>query len=108
MPAKNPKEYASEHYKQNKLKYSSNSKESRLRKKQWYNEVMKDKFCDRCGESDKVVLEWHHLDPSKKEASIAWMMDNRGRQTILEEISKCQCLCANCHRRVHYELRNGA
>jgi len=107
MPAKNPKEYAAKHYAVNKDKYKEQSKLARQRKHEWFAEVMSDKFCQRCGEEDQVVLEWHHTDPSKKEASVAWMMDNRGRQAILEEISKCECLCANCHRRVHYELRNG-
>ena len=107
MPAKNPKEYAANHYLKNKGKYAKSSKAARLRTKEWYNNLMDDKSCERCGESDTVVLEWHHKDPSKKDMSVADMLTRRGKKTILEEIDKCMCLCANCHRRLHHELRNG-
>jgi len=107
MPAKNPKEYAAKHYQQNKNKYAESSKEARIRVRNWYNELMDDKFCQKCGESDTIVLEWHHKDPTQKDMSVADMLTRRGKQTILEEIEKCTCLCANCHRRLHHELRNG-
>ena len=110
MPYANSEEHKlrkKEWYEKNKSLSSQRAKEARERKREWYQALMSDKFCERCGESDQIVLEWHHRDPSVKEGSVSWMMDNRGRQTILEEISKCQCLCANCHRRVHHELRNG-
>lgn len=61
--------------------------------------------CERCG-YDKYpdVLEFHHLDPSEKEAS--W---NKIRlwswKKIQGELDKCSMLCANCHREVHVELR---
>ena len=38
---------------------------------------------------------------------IAEMLSRRGKKTILKEIEKCVCFCANCHRRLHHELRNG-
>ena len=108
MPAKNPKEYAAKHYLENKGKYAESSKASRQRMKEWYNTLMDDKSCERCGESDTIVLEWHHVDPSKKDMSVADMLTRRGKKTILEEIDKCVCLCANCHRRLHHELRGVA
>jgi len=106
MPAKNPKEYAIKHYQENKSKYAESSKSARLAKKNWYSQLMEDKFCQDCGETDTIVLEWHHIDPSKKDMSIADMLTRRGKKTILEEIEKCVCLCANCHRRLHHRLRN--
>ena len=107
MPAKNPKEYAAKHYQENKSKYAAQSKQARQRVKEWYNTLMENHSCERCGESDTVVLEWHHKDPSKKDMGVSDMLCRRGRKTILEEIEKCVCLCANCHRRLHHELRNG-
>ena len=61
--------------------------------------------CERCG-YDKYpdVLEFHHRDPSQKEAS--WnKMRLWGHKKLYEELDKCDMLCANCHREVHYELR---
>ncbi len=63
--------------------------------------------CERCG-YDKYpdVLEFHHLDPQSKEAS--WNeMRKWNWNKVLTEIDKCSILCANCHREVHVELRQG-
>ena len=108
MPAKNPKEYAAKHYQENKLKYAEQSRKARQNVRVWYNTLMEKHSCERCGENDTIVLEWHHKDPSKKDMGVSDMLSRRGRKTILEEIEKCVCLCANCHRRLHHELRNGA
>ena len=102
MPAKNPKEYAAKHYADNKDKYAEKSRLARQRKREWYMGIMNDKSCIKCGEDDPIVLDWHHTDPSTKEASVSWLLQNRSKQAILEEIDKCVCLCANCHRREHH------
>jgi transcription elongation factor Elf1 len=58
--------------------------------------------CRVCGESDIVCLDFHHLDPAKKEFDIAMAMNDEWPwETVLAEIRKCVCLCANCHRKVH-------
>ena len=61
--------------------------------------------CMRCGYNKYIgALEFHHRDPTTKEC--AW--DAMCRWTwarIVEEINKCDLLCANCHREVHEEIR---
>lgn len=86
-------------------KIRASNKKARESRRQWYQALMDEKECELCGENDPVTLDWHHLDPSQKEYSVARMWKSRGRQSILDEIAKCQCLCANCHRRVHRDLR---
>lgn len=68
-----------------------------------YYSFMKDKKCNRCGYSDYRALVWHHIDPTMKESDISDMVRS-GRQWdfILEEISKCECLCQNCHHIEHH------
>jgi hypothetical protein len=102
MPAKNPKEYADKHYQENKGKYAESSKKARQNKRNWYNGIMADKICVKCGESDRACLDWHHIDPSQKEYAIGFLLCNRSRESILEEMKKCICLCSNCHRKLHY------
>ena len=58
--------------------------------------------CIACGESDPVVIDFHHRDPKTKDKEIARMCGQRmSRAKIKEEIDKCVCLCSNCHRKVH-------
>lgn len=54
--------------------------------------------CADCGESDPVVLDFHHRDPSQKLFNIGTA---RGKSVpkVVAEIAKCDVVCANCHRR---------
>jgi hypothetical protein len=53
--------------------------------------------CSDCGESDPLVLEFDHL--ADKSFGIAQGLRDRSWQAILDEIAKCDVVCANCHRR---------
>lgn len=92
-----------EHY----HKYGSNYREravERSRKikanlKAQMLEYLRDKSCTNCGVSDIRVLEFDHIDPSKKSFSIARGIGSAlSWASILAEIAKCQILCANCHK----------
>lgn len=61
------------------------------------------KSCQKCGENRGYVLDFHHLDPSVKENTVARMISNNFRlDYTLQEIEKCIVLCSNCHREFHY------
>lgn len=57
--------------------------------------------CAVCG-YDKcfAALDFHHLDPAKKEKGISYMR-NYSEAKIKAEIDKCILLCANHHREFH-------
>ncbi len=58
--------------------------------------------CISCGESDPVVIDFHHLNENKKEHGISKLVQSSGSiSKIKSEIDKCVCLCSNCHRKVH-------
>lgn len=61
--------------------------------------------CVDCGETDPIVLEFDHLRDKRFEISAA--IRGRNWQTILDEIEKCEVVCANCHRR-RTALRQGS
>lgn len=65
----------------------------------------KDKSCVECGwKENPQLLEFHHRDPSNKRFGIP-QMTNCNFQKIMEEISKCDLLCLNCHMVRHYPNR---
>lgn len=72
-------------------------------KKGFVSEIKSKIKCRKCGESKSYMLDFHHLDPTVKEADVARMTSNTYRiDRILDEIQKCIVFCANCHREFHY------
>lgn len=54
--------------------------------------------CTDCGLADPDVLEFDHL--RDKRAAVSWLRATAtAGPAILEEISKCEVVCTNCHRR---------
>lgn len=52
-----------------------------------------------------AALEFHHLDPAKKDFSISSAYANPKKwDTIVAELKKCVLLCSNCHRELHQGL----
>jgi hypothetical protein len=68
--------------------------------KEWMSALKEKLVCVHCGENDYVALDFHHLDPSQKDYNIPQMW-GLGLNRMKKEISKCSCLCANCHRKFH-------
>jgi hypothetical protein len=60
--------------------------------------------CQRCGEAHPACLDFHHRDRSAKSANVADIGSRRGWsiERVLVELAKCEVLCANCHRKVHW------
>ena len=93
--------YGKEHYEANKQRYidqARTSKEAiRLERTRYLLEFFQAHPCVDCGESDPVVLEFDHL--GDKSFAIGAKLVQFAWQTILDEIEKCEVVCANCHRR---------
>ena len=92
----------------NKLTLKSHQKSTakRIRKerREWFQDLKKELKCERCGFADYRALDFHHKDPEQKDLEVSNMVRLRwSKKKILEEISKCMCLCANCHRITHSE-----
>ena len=60
--------------------------------------------CKDCGNTfPYACYDFHHTDPTKKDECVSILIgNNRKLETILEEASKCELLCSNCHRLRHY------
>lgn len=59
--------------------------------------------CIKCG-YDKCIkaLEFHHLDPSKKDFTIS--NDHFKLLDAVNESKKCVLICSNCHKKLHDNL----
>lgn len=58
--------------------------------------------CTKCDYNKcSAALEFHHLDPLKKDFSISHDGQTRSWKRVKEELDKCILVCANCHREIH-------
>ncbi len=59
--------------------------------------------CISCGyKKCTAALEFHHRVPETKKFSIVHAWTKGFKQEVIEELDKCDLLCANCHRETHY------
>lgn len=83
-----------------KVCFSAHERERAIRYKnnrEKMKEYLSGRCCKHCGIDDIRVLEFDHIDRQTKKYDISVMMGNSW-ETIMEEVAKCQILCANCHR----------
>src|SRR5208337_727124 len=77
----------------------NNRSKQRMRMKRgiWLYEYKSKCKCTRCGESDPICLDFHHVDEKTKKFGISSIVNEvrKSEKEILEEIEKCIVLCAN-------------
>ena len=82
-------------------------KKRRHKLRDWFDSLRQELKCKNCEENRWYVLDFHHRDPEEKEIHmgncirIGW-----SKQRILKEVKKCDVLCANCHRELHWLEKN--
>lgn len=58
--------------------------------------------CVKCGYNKcDAALEFHHLDPTQKDYTIANVRMTNFNDSVKSELDKCILVCANCHREIH-------
>lgn len=61
--------------------------------------------CEKCGYNKcNEALEFHHLDPSKKDFGISSNGHCNSWEKVKKELDKCIMVCANCHREIHVQI----
>jgi hypothetical protein len=64
--------------------------------------------CTRCGEAyPPPAMEFHHRDPTQKKLHLSGRNLCRSWPAVMEELDKCDLVCANCHRIIEWELVGG-
>ena len=99
--------YMRKWYRENKEKHIAYVRNRDKKIKDWLKDYKKTLECEECGENHPACLDFHHIDPSKKSFSLGRINKFLCKKLIKEEIAKCSVLCANCHRKKHWNERNG-
>jgi hypothetical protein len=61
--------------------------------------------CELCGYDKSIsALQFHHLDPTKKDFDISDKHFISMNDVLKIELNKCILVCANCHCEIHYGL----
>lgn len=92
------------HYR-NTERNTNRTLDRRARHREWLNEYKASSGCEQCGVTDAAVLDFHHTDPQTKRMAVNEMVTyGYGKEALRAEIEKCETLCANCHRKAHFEV----
>ena len=54
-----------------------------------------------------VAMQWDHLPEFEKSADIGYLGSRHNRARVMEEIAKCELVCANCHAVRTFVTRRG-
>ena len=91
------------HYKNNSEKYITAASEKKKQIRDWWQDYKKQFKC-ACGESHPACIDFHHPE-NNKEKDVSAFFNEGAINKGLEELKKCIPICSNCHRKLHYELR---
>jgi hypothetical protein len=96
--------YNKEHYKKNRDIYVRRRDLHRKETQDFLRDFKKKSKCKECGEDRWVCLDFHHRDPEEKNGNLYELSNKQGYSIarLQEEINKCDILCANCHRVLHW------
>ncbi len=100
------KKEKAEYQRTHKEQHDISQRKSVAKSVSWFRAFKRKLICLRCGCDDWRTLDFHHRDPTTKIAGIATLV-RRGvkrvsKEKILQEIAKCDPICANCHALEHY------
>jgi hypothetical protein len=105
MPYKDPiqqKEAQRRSYLRNKEIYKKHNQKRRKERKEWFLKQLIGRSCSICKEAEQSCLDFHHLDPHKKDERVSRLLNEfRSLERILAEMDKCILICSNCHRKLH-------
>jgi len=91
-----------QYYQENKEKHKIITGKRRRRfiseHKQRLREILESSKCVDCGIDNILVLEFDHVRGEKNGNVTTMINAGCSWQTALEEIDKCEIVCANCHR----------
>jgi len=69
--------------------------------------ILKEEYggkCTKCGYNKCMdALQFHHVDPTKKEFSLG-LARQKNLDKLRKEMDKCILVCSNCHIEIHHDI----
>ena len=96
------REQAKAHYELNKNKHFELASARKKKIRRAIANIKEAAGCQLCGEKCSLCLDFHHIDGNDKELLISFVSASVNRLRV--EISKCEIVCSNCHRKIHGNL----
>jgi hypothetical protein len=91
----------------NKARRQAQNKRRQAEFMAWYINLKAGRPCTDCGlEFHPAAMQWDHLPGHNKKADLAFLARRGSRERVLEEIAKCELVCANCHAVRSYRRRD--
>ena len=91
-----------QYYQENKEKHKVATSKRRRRiideNRQKLKRILENSECTDCGIKNILVLEFDHIRGKKRDCVTRLLGSGCSWEVILEEIEKCDVVCANCHR----------
>jgi hypothetical protein len=74
----------------------------------WYRALKESRGCADCGgRFPAEVMQWDHVPGADKVADVSNLLRRLCKRRVLEEIAKCELVCANCHA-IRTVMRRGS
>jgi hypothetical protein len=101
-------DYDRAYHQRNKKKRLAQKKILHADMNEWYRSLKIGRPCTDCGDVfHHSAMTWDHLPGTEKRAEVSTLLQRHSRKQILEEIAKCELVCANCHAVRTYNRRIG-
>lgn len=98
------REYRRKWYSENKVSEKNHVFRRKKEINEWFNDYKKMLSCSICGERHPAIIDFHHKDSKEFEINIL-VHNGYSLERIKKEMEKCQIVCANCHRKLHYNQK---
>lgn len=99
----NYQKYGKKYYEKNKKYCISKIADAKKKYRELWAAFKQTLSCTVCGENHPATLDFHHVIRSPDNKKVHRLAGSGAYKKALEEIKKCVVLCANCHRKYHYE-----
>lgn len=96
--------YRRKYYQENKEAHKKIVNEVKNRYRKAWAEYKATLSCTKCGENHPATLDFHHVERHPDNQKVHKLIGAGSfRKAIAEARDRCIVLCANCHRKHHYE-----